>query len=301
MNLLGSDDLSRNDIGTIFNLADNLKRGKEGLAIREHSVLALLFEEPSTRTRVSFEAAIAQLGGSAVYIDAQTTQMKRGETLADTARVISGYCDFIAMRTDDHRRLEEFAKNSMVPVINALTGKEHPTQALADVYTIAKHKSNLKGVRIAFLGDVAQNTANSLMLTAAKMGMEISLVGPKESKPDPFYYNKAREHSRVDFFDDIEEGVSDADVIYTDTFVSMGREADAASRKRLFAPYQLNAKVLELADSKALVMHPLPAHRGEEITADVLDGPNSVVWEQARNKLAIEKSLLVFLSERASA
>ncbi|MGC8647665.1 MAG: ornithine carbamoyltransferase [Candidatus Micrarchaeia archaeon] len=294
--LLSSNDLSKAEINKIFEIADELVEGKEELSLKEHATLALLFSEPSTRTRVSFEVAMAHLGGHAIYVDMSTTHLKRGETLADTAKVISGYCDFIAMRTDNHDDLLVVANNSSVPVINALTRLEHPTQALADVYTIQKHFSRTKGIKIAFMGDIAQNTANSLMITAAKLGAEIALVGPKGVLPNEFYFNKAREFSKVDIFNSIEEGVDSADVIYTDTFVSMGVESEAEERRKLFAPYQVNRKVLEYAKESAIVMHPLPAHRGEEIAADVLEGAQSVVWEQARNKLLLEKAVLIYLS-----
>jgi len=297
MNLLSSMDLSKESIRDIFKLADNLNSGKEELALKEEAVVALFFEEPSTRTRVSFEAAVAQLGATAIYIDAHTSQIVRGEALADTAKVLSSYCDFIAVRINDHDQLMTIAQNSSVPVINALTSLEHPTQALADCYTILKSKGNLSNLRIAFIGDIAQNTANSLMLTAVQMGAKISLVGPKDCKPNTLYLNKGREYGEVDVFDSIEEGLEGADIVYTDTFVSMGDEAQAAQRKAMFAPYQLNEKALSYAKKDALVMHPLPAHRGEEITADVLDGPRSIVWDQAKNKLVIEKAIILYLSE----
>jgi len=220
----------------------------------------------------------------------------RGEALADTARVLSLYCDFIAVRMNSHEGLLEIAANSKVPVINALTSLEHPTQALADLYTIVARRGDAKNLTIAFIGDIAQNTANSLMLTAAKLGAKLSLVGPDACKPNPVYFNRAREYSKVDLTSSIEEGLAGADIVYTDTFVSMGDEAEAAERRRLFAPYQLNAKALSYAKRNALVMHPLPAHRGEEISADVIDGKRSIVWEQAANKLLLEKAILIYLS-----
>ncbi|MGC8652194.1 MAG: ornithine carbamoyltransferase [Candidatus Micrarchaeia archaeon] len=299
MHLLSSNDLSKAEINKIFDIADDLVAGKEELTLKEHATLALLFSEPSTRTRVSFEVAMAQLGGHAIYVDMSTTHLKRGETLADTAKVISGYCDFIAMRVDNHEDLLTVAQNSSVPVINALTRLEHPTQALADAYTMQKHFSRMKGLKVAFVGDIAQNTANSLMITVAKLGSEIALVGPKGVMPNELFFNKAREYSKVDVYDDIKEGLDGADVIYTDTFVSMGLEADAANRRALFAPYQVNSTMLSYAKGAAIVMHPLPAHRGEEIAADVLDGAHSVVWEQARNKLLLEKAVLIYLSNSA--
>ena len=297
INLISSDDLTKADIKKIFNIANRLELGHEELSLRQHTTLAMLFSEPSTRTRISFEVAIAELGGMPIYVDAKTTQLSRGEEIEDTARMISMYCDFIVVRAHDHAMLVKLAESSIVPVINALTSLEHPTQALADAYTIYKRKGDLKGLRIAFIGDIAQNTANSLMLTAVKLGAEFSLVGPKEWKPKIQYYNKAREYGRVYISDSVEEGLGGADVVYTDTFVSMGDEAEAETRRRAFADYQLNADALAHAKKNAIVMHPLPAHRGEEITSEVIDGPRSAVWEQAKNKLLVEKAILLYLSE----
>ena len=296
MNVISSVDLSRDQIEKIFEIADNLSEGHEEAALKEGSLLALFFQKPSTRTRVSFEAAISQLGGTGIYIDAATSQFSRGETPSDTARILSSYCDFIAARLDSHSDMTAFADGSSVPVINALTDKEHPTQALADMYTVRAHKKDLREAKIAFLGDIAANTANSLMVTAAKLGAEIELIGPKGYNPESAYFNKAREYGNIRVYDSLEEGLDGANFIYADTFVSMGQEKNADARRKLFAPYQLNAKALALAAPDALAMHCLPAHRNEEITSDVLDGPRSIVWEQAKNKLLIAKAVLIFLS-----
>lgn len=274
-----------------------MEAGNEELSLKQHTTVAMLFAEPSTRTRISFEVAIAQLGGMPIYIDTKTTQLSRGEEIADTARIISMYCDFIVVRANDHQMVVKLAENSIVPVINALTSLEHPTQALADAYTIFRKRGDFKGLKIAFIGDISQNTANSLMLTSVKLGAEFSLVGPSGWKPKSQYYNKAREYGRVYITDSIEEGLDGADVVYTDTFVSMGDEADSEMRKKMFAPYQLNADALSHAKKNAMVMHPLPAHRGEEITSDVIDGKCSAVWEQAKSKLVMEKAILLYLSE----
>ncbi len=297
MNLISSDDLTKADIKRLFAMAGKLSSDKSGLSLKENATVALLFTEPSTRTRVSFEVAVAQLGGMPIYIDAKSTQLSRGEEVTDTAKILSMYCDFIAVRTFDHGTVVKMGENSSVPVINALTSLEHPTQALADIYTIFKNKGDLKGLKIAFIGDIAQNTCNSLMLSSVKMGAEFSLVGPKGWKPKSQYYNKAREYGRVYITDSVEDGLDGADVVYTDTFVSMGDEAEAEQRRSLFAPYQLNAAAMAHAKKDAIAMHPLPAHRGEEITSEVLDGKQSVAWEQARNKLLMEKAILLYLSE----
>jgi ornithine carbamoyltransferase len=299
MNLISSNDLSKEQINEIFAIADALKEGSEELSIKEGSVLALLFEKSSTRTRLSFEVAMAQLGGRAVYLDTQTTQLKRGESIADTARMMSSYCDFVAARMYNHSDLIELATSSRIPIINALTDLEHPTQALTDMYTIREHKKNLKNVRIAFVGDIAANTANSLMITATKLGSEVVLVGPKDYLPNPIYFNKAREHGAITATSSIPDGIDGVDVIYTDTFISMGQESQAESRRKLFADYIVDKKMLGYASKDVLVMHCLPAHRGEEIAADVIDGPKSIVWEQAKNKLLIAKAVLLFLSKES--
>ena len=299
MNFISVADLSKEEITEIFNIADDLKHERVGIALKKDAVAALIFEKPSTRTRVSFEVAMAQLGGHSIYIDSRTSQLSRGESIADTAKVLSGYVDFIIARLYKHDDIVELANNATVPVINALTDLEHPCQALSDLYTIQEVKKKLRGLKLAFVGDIAANTANSLMLAGAKMGMEIALVGPKNYMPNTFYFTKAREYSKVDTYNNIKEGVADADVIYTDTFVSMGQEAEAEERRKLFAPYQVNKTLVSYAKKDAIVMHCLPAHRGEEITSDVLDGPQSVVWQQAKNKLLVEKAILHYLSEKS--
>ncbi|MFP3279152.1 MAG: ornithine carbamoyltransferase [Candidatus Micrarchaeota archaeon] len=299
MNFISVADLSKEEITEIFNIADDLKHERVGIALKKDAVAALIFEKPSTRTRVSFEVAMAQLGGHSIYIDSRTSQLSRGESIADTAKVLSGYVDFIIARLYKHDDVVELANNATVPVINALTDLEHPCQALSDLYTIQEVKKKLRGLKLAFIGDIAANTANSLMLAGAKMGMEIALVGPKNYMPNTFYFTKAREYSKVETYNNIKEGVADADVIYTDTFVSMGQEAEAEERKKLFAPYQVNKTLVSYAKKDAIVMHCLPAHRGEEITSDVLDGPQSVVWQQAKNKLLVEKAILLYLSEKS--
>ncbi len=299
MNLLGIGDISKVQILKIFKIADEAKAGKlRGLL--DGRTLSLLFEKPSTRTRVSFEAAMLMLGGTSVYLDSQRMHLSRGETYGDTAKVLSLYTDFIAARLFDHSNLLEMARVSSVPVINALTDMEHPCQALSDLYTIRDAKG-LNGVRVAFIGDVAANTANSLMLCASKLGLEVSMVGPEGAAPNQKFLKSARKLSKVEVSDDIREGLSGADVVYTDTWVSMGQEAAAKKRVALFRDYQLNKAALGYAKKTAIVMHCLPAHRGEEITSEVLDGKRSVVWEQARNKMFIEAAILVYLYESVSA
>ncbi len=296
MNILGINDLSKEDMLKIFDIADNLRENKEQASLRENSTLALFFEKPSTRTRTSFEAGISQLGGKGIYIDAATSQRSRGESYSDIGKMLSSYCDFIAARLYKHDDIVEMAENSSVPVINALTDLEHPTQALVDMYTMNAHIKNFKDIRIAFVGDIATNTANSLMLAATKLNSRISLVGPRDYMPNNAYFNKAREHGLVYVYDSVKDGLDGANIVYTDTFVSMGQESEADKRREMFKDYQVNSKLLEYAGQDALVMHCLPAHRGEEITAEVIDGPRSIVWEQAKNKLLIAKAVLLFLS-----
>lgn len=294
MHLLSSADLSKKEIGNIFRIADEFNGGVYSF-IDSGTTLALLFERPSTRTRVSFESAMAKLGGVPIYIDSSTSQLSRGETIGDTARVLSSYVDMIAARMYKHSDLLELAKSSSVPVINALTDLEHPCQALSDLYTVKQVKGRLEGVRIAFVGDIAANTANSLMVSATMLGAEIALIGPKGYAPNKTYLQLAKKNGKVDVYSDLKEGLSCADVIYTDTFVSMGQEKEAAERKKLFADYQVTAKALGYAKKDAVVMHCLPAHRGEEITGDVLDGKRSIVWQQAENKMLIEKAIILYL------
>jgi ornithine carbamoyltransferase len=298
MHLLGVDDISKEQITDIFEIADNITAGRSTTSIKEEAVLALLFEKPSTRTRLSFEVAMRRLGGHAVYIDTKTSQMSRGESLEDTARVISLYVDFIVARFNRHEDILTLANYSAVPVINGLSDVAHPTQALADIYTILNEKKKIKGIRIAFVGDIAQNTTNSLMLAAVKMGAEMALIAPKNYPPNSKYLIKAREYGAVDIYDSMSEGLANADIIYTDTFVSMGFEAQAEQRKAMFADYQVNSKALDMAPKTAQVMHPLPAYRGEEITADVLEGPRSLVWKQAKNKLLLAEAIILYLSEK---
>lgn len=297
MHLLSINDVSKDQIHKILDIMDSISRERGEIALKENATLALLFEKASTRTRLSFEVAMAKLGGRCIYIESKTTQISRGETLSDTAKVMSLYVDFIAARMYKQSDLIQFAESSAVPVINALTDLEHPLQAISDLYTIASRKK-LKGLRIAFIGDIAQNTTNSLMLAATKMGAEMSLVGPAGYKPNIEYLTRAREYGIVDVYDSIREGLANADVVYTDTFVSMGNENEAEARRQRFAKYQLNENALQCAKKDAIVMHPLPAFRGEEITTDVLEGPRSVIWEQAKNRMLNAQAVIMYLSEK---
>jgi ornithine carbamoyltransferase len=297
MNLTKITTLSATEINEIFSIADAIKSGRQK-AKMENKVLALLFEKPSTRTRVSFEAAMARLGGSSIYIDKNTSQLSRGETIGDTAMVLSQYVDFIAARMYKQKDLEDLAASATVPVINALTDTEHPCQAISDIYTMREKSDTLKGKKLAFVGDIAANTANSLLVGCTAMGMDVVLVGPESCKPNAEYLSRAKKSGRVEVTADMHHGIKDADFIYTDTFVSMGQEGEAEKRRAEFKEFQLNASALSHAKKTAFVMHCLPAHRGEEITSEVLDGKMSIVALQARNKMIVEGAILIYLSSK---
>jgi ornithine carbamoyltransferase len=298
MNYISAKDFSSKQIEELFTLSDSMKGKIMPVLGTRKPILVLIFEKASTRTRVSFEAAMDQLGGSAIYIDAANSQISRGESMSDTARVLSSYVDILAARMHRHSEMEELAKYSSIPVINALTDLEHPCQALSDVYTIRESFGKVSGLRIAFVGDIADNVANSLMIVAAKLGAEISLVGPEEYDPDMGFVKAARKFGKVEIHNDMKMGLEGCDVVYTDTFISMGQEAEAEKRRKLFARYKLNSSVMKYAKKDAKVMHCLPAHRGEEITSELLDGKSSLVWRQAANKLPVEKAILLYLLEQ---
>ena len=261
--------------------------------------LGLLFQKPSTRTRVSFEAGMHQLGGHALVLPMADIQLSRGESVADTARVLSRYLDGIVVRTYDHATVEEWAREATMPVINGLTDLSHPCQALSDLLTIKEKKGKLKGIKIAYVGD-GNNVANSLIEAAAKMGMAIALGCPSGYQPDQHVVDLARVEAAktgavIEVGQDPYIAVKDADVVYADVWISMGREREQARRLRVLTPYQVNSRLVAKAKPDAIVMHCLPAHRGEEITADVLDGPQSVVIDQAENRLHVQKAILTQL------
>ena len=294
MNFLSINDLSKSQILEIFRITDSLKSKKPKKTTSLKKTLALLFEKPSTRTRTSFEAAAFMLGCNTIYLDAAKLQVSRGETYEDTGKILGLYVDFIAARLFSQKDLVSMANSSDAVIINALTDLEHPCQALSDMYTIREIRG-VKKTKIAFMGDIGANTANSLMLAATKLGAEVSLVGP-ESAVNKKILRQASKQGKVSLSEEVKEGLSGADIVYTDTFVSMGQENDAVKRKRLFSKYQLNSRVLSYANKDAKVMHCLPAHRGEEITAEVLEGPRSIIYQQAKNKMFVEAALLLFLS-----
>ena len=259
--------------------------------------LGLLFEKPSTRTRVSFEAGMNQLGGQSLFLDSEKIQLSRGESLADTAQVLSRYLDGLIVRTFEQAALEEWARHATIPVINGLTDLCHPCQALADLMTILEKKGYLKGLKIAYIGD-GNNVANSLLEASAKVGMHIAIGCPRGFEPDPHIVAQSQaeanqtEGSAVITHDPL-EAVDAADVVYTDVWTSMGQEQEHSHRLEALAEYQVNDQLMSKANPSAIVLHCLPAHRGEEITASVLDGPQSVVLDQAENRLHMQKAILV--------
>lgn len=264
--------------------------------------LAMIFEKSSTRTRVSFEVAMSQLGGNAIFLNSKDIQLGRGETVGDTARVLSRYVDCIVYRANSNSLMNELASSSAVPVINALDDVEHPCQALADMMTVKEHFGRLKGLRFAYVGD-GNNVCNSLMLASAMSGMHFIAATPKGYEPPQRISQLAasiaiENKSRIEVVNDPEVAARKANVLYTDVWVSMGQESEREEKEKLFQRYQINSSLLSLSDRRSIVMHCLPAHRGMEITDEVLDGERSAVMDQAENRLHTEKALLLWLLGR---
>ena len=289
-------DLSKEDFDLLFERAAELKkRFKSGVTDRTlgGKTLGLIFDKPSTRTRISFEAAMAQLGGTPIFISAKDTQIARNEPVQDTARVLSKYLDGLAIRTYSQEFLDEFAEFATIPVINALTDLFHPCQVLSDIMTVIEVKGGYEGIKIAWIGD-GNNVAHSWINAAAVLGLNLVLACPDGYSPDRGVMERAldRRVGKIVLTTDPVEAVDNADVVYTDVWASMGQEGELDDRKRVFEPFQVNKKLLKNAAENAVVMHCLPAHRGEEIHEDVLEGPNSVVWDQSENKLHMHKAIL---------
>ena len=259
-------------------------------------VLALLFELPSLRTRVSLEVAMRQLGGECIYLSPEEVQLGKRESIPDAARVLSRYADIVGIRTTSHEKLEIFARNADIPVINALSNVEHPCQALADILTIYEHKGTLEELTVAFIGD-GNNTAHSLMLAATLCGMDFRIASPKEYRVQDMILKTAQQYasdnqSTILATEDPRQAVANADVVYTDVWVSMGQEAETKQRRKAFAAYQVNSKLLSLAKKDAILMHPLPAHHGEEVAENLIYCPQSVVFDQAENRMHAQKAIL---------
>jgi len=287
----------QDDLLELLDLAAELKSGQyDGRMPLQGKILAMIFEKSSTRTRVSFEVGMLQLGGHALNLSMKELQLGRGETVADTAKVLSRYVDGIMYRAYQHTMMLELAQNATVPVINALDDVEHPCQTMADLLTIKEHKGDLAGLRLAYLGD-GNNVCNSLMLGAAVCGMDFVAACPMGYEPSVELTKKAqciakKNKGSVQIVEDPLRAAKGADAVYTDVWVSMGQEAEAKERERIFMPYQINQGVMRAAKKGALAMHCLPAHRDMEIAAEIMDGPQSVVFDQAENRLHTQKALL---------
>ena len=297
--LLSIHDLEADDFGHIWEKAGKLKKDlKEG---RSHAslkgkTLGMIFDKSSTRTRISFEVGMYQLGGIALFLSSRDTQIGRGESIADTARMASVYLDGIMIRTFAQEAMEEFARFAAIPVINGLSDLLHPCQILSDLFTIKEKKGSYEGIKIAYIGD-GNNVANSWIEAAARLPFELALACPAGYDPDKNVLAKAAQAAKkeIKIHREPAAAVKNADILYTDVWASMGQEAENEVRKKVFKDYQINARLLKEAKKDALVMHCLPAHRGEEITADVLDGQQSIVIDQAENRLHVQKAILEIL------
>jgi ornithine carbamoyltransferase len=290
----------KDDLEDVIASALRLKGGalKDAYPLKGKT-MAMIFEKSSTRTRVSFEAGMAQLGGHPLNLSPKELQLGRGETIADTAKILSRYVDCIMYRAFDHKMMLDLAKNATVPVINALDDLEHPCQTVADLMTVLEHKKKFKGLKLAYIGD-GNNVCNSLMLGTAIVGMDFIAANPDGYGPDQKLAKKAQELSKKkgassELMTDPKAAVKGADVIYTDTWVSMGMEDEAKERLKVFQPYQVNASLIKNAKKDCIIMHCLPAHRGQEITDEVMDGSHSVIFDQAENRMHTEKAILLML------
>ena len=294
-NLLKLMDLSEKEIIEILNTADQLKYEKKN-GIKHHilagKTLGMIFEKSSTRTRVSFEVGMYDLGGTALFLSSRDLQIGRGEPVQDTARVLSRYLDGIMIRTFDQEEVESLARCGTIPVINGLTDYCHPCQVLADLMTIREHKGGLRGNKLCYIGD-GNNMTNSLIVGGIKMGMSVSVACPKGYEPDAEIMKWASENGNFLCTTDVLEAAKDADVLYTDVWASMGQEEEAEMRKKIFAGYQINSDVMAVAHSDAMVHHCLPAHRGEEITDEVLEAHADEIFDEAENRLHAQKAVLV--------
>ena len=293
--LLKLADLSTEEITEILNLADQLKYEKKN-GIKHHilagKTLGLIFEKSSTRTRVSFEVGMYDLGGSALFLSSRDLQIGRGEPVEDTARVLSRYLDGIMIRTFAQEEVEALAKYGSIPIINGLTDYCHPCQVLADLMTIREHKGVIKGNKLCYIGD-GNNMTNSLIVGGIKMGMAVSVACPKGYEPDAELMKWAAENGDFTCTDNVLEAAKDADVLYTDVWASMGQEAEAEERKKIFKGYQINSDVMSVAHNDAMVLHCLPAHREEEITAEVFEAHADEIFDEAENRLHAQKAVLV--------
>ncbi|MBN1959171.1 MAG: ornithine carbamoyltransferase [Desulfuromonadales bacterium] len=298
---LALSDWTLDDLEAILALTRELKeKQKEGTPhkLLEGQTLGMIFEKSSTRTRVSFEVGMFQLGGHALFLHSGTTQMGRGEPIKDTARVMARYCDGIIIRTYSHQAVEEFAELCYVPVINGLTDLYHPCQVMADLFTVSEHRENLRDLTYCWVGD-GNNMANSWINAATVFGFELRVATPKGYEPDSAVVARAQQAgAQLILTNDPREAASGADVLNTDVWASMGQEQEQQERAQAFSGFQINSELLKAAAADALVMHCLPAHRGEEITDDVIEGPNSIIFDEAENRLHVQKAILATLMTR---
>ncbi|WP_058305815.1 ornithine carbamoyltransferase [Gracilibacillus massiliensis] len=298
--LLTLADYSKAEIAYLLELATKIKNKRKNGEVYQPlkgKTLGMIFEKSSTRTRVSFEAGIYQLGGTGLFLSSNDIQIGRGEPISDTAKVLSGYLDGIMIRTFSQKDVEDLAENASIPVINGLTDDYHPCQVLADLQTIKEKKGELAGLKLAYIGD-GNNMAHSLMIGCAKMGIDVAIAAPNGYQPKAEITEHAKsfaDGSEVLITDDPIEAVKDADVIYSDVWASMGQEQEQKLREKAFATYQVNTELFSHAHDEAIFMHCLPAHRGEEVTTEIIDGPQSVVFEEAENRLHAQKALMVAL------
>jgi ornithine carbamoyltransferase len=298
--LVSIKDLSTKEIEDIFALTEQLKKNKAKFSkVLAGKTLALIFQKPSNRTRVSFSVGMYQLGGNSIYLAPNEINLGVRETVEDVAKTLSRYVDGIVLRTFAHKNVEELAKFATVPVINGLSDFSHPCQALADVYTVKEKLKILKGTTLAYVGD-GNNVCHSLLFACAKVGMNLNVGCPKGYEPDKLAMEDskaiaAKTGSSINLFNDPFEAASGADVLYTDVWASMGQEEEAQIRKQVFKDYQINKNLVNLAKKNCLIMHCLPAHRGEEITDEAMDSPNSVVFDEAENRMHVQKAILIKL------
>jgi len=300
--LISIHDLSREEVDQILETTHILKM-KQKLGEIYHPLkgktLGMIFQKSSTRTRVSFEVGMWQLGGYALFLSANDLQLNRGETIADTARNLSRYLDGIMIRTFSHQDVVDLAEYSTIPIINGLTDLLHPCQVLSDLFSIKEKKQNLEGLKLAYIGD-GNNMAHSIMFGGAKMGMHVVICSPSGFEPDPEItrlsrLDATRTGASINILDNPVEAVRTADIIYTDVWASMGQESEHEDRLKKFSEYQVNSNLMENAKEDVLVMHCLPAHRGEEITDEVIDGPRSIVFDQAENRLHVQKAIMALV------
>ena len=291
--ILSIDELEPKEITHLIELGIQLKKEKKSKSLLEGKTLAMIFEKPSTRTRVSFETGMFQLGGHALTLSTDDLQLSRGETIADTAKALSRYVDAIMARVYDHETLEILAEHSRVPVVNGLSNSYHPCQILADLMTIKEHKKKFNKIKIAWIGD-GNNVCNSLILGCAKLKTKISIATPNGFEPSTVATSTAKLHTDIELTNNPIESVTDADVVMTDTFVSIHN--DGTDRLQKFLPkFQVNSSLMEKAKKDAIFLHCLPAKREQEVTSEVLDGPQSVIWDEAENRLHVQKALLISL------